>query len=214
MGRISNFVLQVLLLAAAMAAASAAQSSGGGVGATQEQQQPRRPPGLFARQEQLGAGIPLHPQQTRKTLAPRPPSTRAAGKAAAAAPAASGGKVLLAPIVAKPPGAGADANAGNASLNAEAEIRKTLLEDYDKLTFPWAEYGAANVSLNVVFHRVLDVNLYAGGCTAGGGDESSSRLVSGDCSCGSVLKPTCCAPICQALWTFRSGCAWTGPTLG
>ncbi|KAI8471945.1 MAG: neurotransmitter-gated ion-channel ligand-binding domain-containing protein [Monoraphidium minutum] len=45
---------------------------------------------------------------------------------------------------------------------AEALIREALLDGYDALSFPWKQHGAANVSMNIVFNKVLNVDLYAG----------------------------------------------------
>eukprot|EP01025_Chloroclados_australasicus_P027860 TRINITY_DN2756_c0_g3_i1.p1 TRINITY_DN2756_c0_g3~~TRINITY_DN2756_c0_g3_i1.p1 ORF type:complete len:680 (+),score=63.39 TRINITY_DN2756_c0_g3_i1:76-2115(+) len=44
----------------------------------------------------------------------------------------------------------------------ERDLRAFLLQDYDREIFPWAEEGPANVSINVNFHRVLDVDLSQG----------------------------------------------------
>jgi hypothetical protein len=162
MNRISISVLPLLLLAA-MSAASAAQSSG--ARAPHQHQMlhgSNRPPGLIALEEPPPGEpldkweIPLDPQQIRN-LAQLGASPRPASKAAPAA----AGKVPVPPVVAKAPATGAAV--ATSFANVEALLRKQLLDDYDKMSFPWAEYGTANVSVSVVFHRVLDVNLYAGG---------------------------------------------------
>jgi hypothetical protein len=52
----------------------------------------------------------------------------------------------------------------------EAELQDLLIgpdSGYDPMSFPWAEFGPANVSINIAFHRVLDVDLYSGGLAGG-----------------------------------------------
>jgi len=92
------------------------------------------------------------------------PKPVAAGPAAAAAAAAAPLALAQGPATALDKGPATSAEPPTAFQTQEADLRRAVLNDsYDKMSYPWAEYGPANVSLSVVFHRVLDVNLYAGG---------------------------------------------------
>lgn len=95
-----------------------------------------------------------------------------AAAAAAAAPDAPAPPSSPAPSPAPAP---ADARAAPAqrrragrkqpALSAEHEVREALFGDksgYDRLSFPWAAVGPANVSVSTVFYRVLGVDLYSG----------------------------------------------------
>jgi hypothetical protein len=90
-----------------------------------------------------------------------------------AAPAApkSGGLLAAAKRAAPlPAGRAAPKLPPAAEKNIEAQLRERLLGDnYDRLSFPWAEHGPANVSLSLVFYRVLHVDLYGGEEEAQGG---------------------------------------------
>ncbi|GBF97408.1 hypothetical protein Rsub_09573 [Raphidocelis subcapitata] len=44
----------------------------------------------------------------------------------------------------------------------EGQIKEELLDGYDKMNYPWEEHGPCNVSLNIVFNKVLNVDLYGG----------------------------------------------------
>jgi hypothetical protein len=172
MCRISTSVLPLLLLLlllAAMSAASAAQSSGGRAPQTHQMlQRSNRPPGLVVNHEQHGEQLDGWETPSSDDVHQRRKLSAVGGAAKAGAAADGAAARPAAKQTGTSAGAGAEAGAGADAAgpaepaNAEAEVRKQLLDDYDKMSFPWAEYGTANVSMSLVFYRVLDVNLYAG----------------------------------------------------
>jgi hypothetical protein len=91
-------------------------------------------------------------------------------KPAAPLPAAKPGPAPAAPVLPEA-----------AQKSIEGQLRERLLKEevYDRLSFPWAEHGPANVSLSLVFYRVLHVDLYGGGRLwfwgAGGAGEQGGR---------------------------------------
>jgi hypothetical protein len=53
----------------------------------------------------------------------------------------------------------------------EAELQDLLIgpdSGYDPMSFPWSEFGPANVSINIAFHRVLNVDVHSGARTTEG----------------------------------------------
>jgi hypothetical protein len=123
--------------------------------------------------------VPLHHNPPRRALraepttAPKPPATSAAAKPAATDKAAAAAKPTAPPPADAPAGADApDANAAKLAAfgikrvdSPEGELQELLIgpdSGYDHMSFPWAAFGPANVSINIAFHRVLDVDLYSG----------------------------------------------------
>jgi hypothetical protein len=103
----------------------------------------------------------------------RADTDKAAAAAQPAAPAKLNPEAIAAALAAladAPPGALPDeaklATFGIKRIESpEAELQELLIgpdSGYDRMSFPWAEFGPANVSISIAFHSVIDVNLYAG----------------------------------------------------
>ncbi|KAI8471947.1 MAG: neurotransmitter-gated ion-channel ligand-binding domain-containing protein [Monoraphidium minutum] len=106
-------------------------------------------------------------------LIPRAASRAPTAAAAQVPPALKAAKAAVQPPAAADPGpaAGAAADAAPSIYDeapegirnpVEGAVRSALLEGYDASSYPWKESGAANVSMNIAFNKVLSVDLYAG----------------------------------------------------